>query len=103
MIDKSLFVECIKKHLTQNKKLIQLAELGFDIWDTQVNEFGWQMFDVFIKSNFNEDGQDWINWWLYERIGFIDGKEHPYYDENNNAHYLHTAEDLWNFINKLTK
>lgn len=97
MINKSLFVECIEKHLTQNKKLIQLAELGFDIWDTQVIEFGWQMFDVFIKSNFNEDGQDWINWWLYERDFYSDIKV---WNEDGSEIPIETVDDLWNLVEK---
>lgn len=97
MIDKSLFVEYIKKYQTQNKKLDQLAELGFDIWDTQVIEFGWQMFDIFIKSNFNEDGQDWINWWLYERDFCSDRRA---WNEDGSEIPIETVDDLWNLVKK---
>lgn len=100
-MDKSTFINLIEQYQEQSDRIDRLSEIIS--YDSPVVEFGWKMFDKLMAVSFNENQLDWINWWLYERIGFIDGKEHPYYDENNNAHYLHTAEDLWNFINKLTK
>jgi hypothetical protein len=99
-MDKSTFISLIEQHQEQSDRIDRLSEIIS--YDSPVVEFGWKMFDKLMAVSFNENQLDWINWWLYERIGFIDGKEHPYYDEDNNAHYLHTAEDLWNFINKLT-
>lgn len=98
MITKSLFVKCIEKHKSQNKILDQLEELGFEIWDTSVIEFGWQMFDAFLDSNFNEDGKDWINWWLYER-NFL-GNEPQAWDENGKEIPTETIDDLWNLVEK---
>lgn len=100
-MDKNTFIYLIKQHQEQSDRIDRLSEIIS--YDSPVIEFGWKMFDKLMSISFNENQLDWINWWLYERIGFIDGKEHPYYDEENNAHYLHTIEDLWNFINKLTK
>lgn len=100
-MDKSTFINLIEQYQEQSDRIDRLSEIIS--YDSPVVEFGWKMFDKLMAVSFNENQLDWINWWLYERIGFIDGKEHPYYDEDNNAHYLHTAEDLWNFINKLTK
>jgi hypothetical protein len=97
MITKSLFIECIEKHKSQNKRLDQLEELGFEIWDTPVIEFGWQMFDAFLDSNFNEYGKDWINWWLYERTEFSDMKA---YNEDGSEIPMDTIEDLWNLVEK---
>lgn len=97
MITKSLFVKCIEKHKSQNKILDQLEELGFEIWDTSVIEFGWQMFDAFLESNFNEDGKDWINWWLYERRVPSDMKA---YNEDGSEIPMDTIEDLWNLVEK---
>lgn len=99
-MDKSTFINLIEQYQEQSDRIDRLSEIIS--YDSPVVEFGWKMFDKLMAVSFNENQLDWINWWLYERIGFIDGKEHPYYDEDNNAHYLHTAEDLWNFINKLT-
>ena len=100
-MDKKTFINLIKQHQEQSDRLDRLSEIIN--YDSPLVEFGWLMFDNVMREAFNETQVDWIFWWLYERIGIIDGKEHPYYDENDNAHYLHTAEDLWNFINKLTK
>lgn len=97
MITKSLFVKCIEKYKSQNKTLDQLEELGFEIWDTSVIEFGWYMFDAFLDSNFNEDGKDWINWWLYERAEFSDMKA---YNEDGSEIPMDTIEDLWNLVEK---
>ena len=99
-MDKSTFINLIEQHQEQEERIDKFSEIIR--FDSPVIEFGWKMFDAVITEAFNEQQQDWIFWWLYERIGIIDGKEHPYYDEEGNAHYLHTAEDLWNFINKIT-
>lgn len=88
-MDKEQFIKLIKQHQKQNELLDELERCGFDIYETQVIEFGFIMFDNVIKSNFNEAGADWINWWLYERD-----------DKWNSKPPTESIEDLWNIVEK---
>lgn len=98
-MNKNTFINLIEQHQEQSDRLDRLSEIIS--YDSPLVEFGWIMFDYVIKEAFNEEQQDWIFWWLYERIDIITRKELPYYDKDNNACYMHTAEDLWNYINNL--
>jgi hypothetical protein len=95
-MNKEQFVEIIKQHQEQEKRIDRLSEL-ID-YGSPLVEFGWLMFDNVMREAFNEDQRDWISWWLYDRISFTTGEELPYYEEGNEEHYVHTPEELWDLI-----
>lgn len=90
------FLNVIKLHQEQEERLDRLSEL-IDYGNPLV-EFGWLMFDNVMHEAFNETQVDWIFWWLYDRIDLITKEEHPYWDENDEEHYVHTPEELWDLI-----
>ena len=56
--------------------------LGIDL--TNYEELYHNTITIFLDSIFNKEGKDWIDWYLYERVGFTnkvnlatdkDGKE----------------------------
>ena len=56
--------------------------LGIDL--TNYEELYHNIITIFLDSIFNKEGKDWIDWYLYERVGFTnkvnlatdkDGKE----------------------------
>lgn len=93
---KEQFIEIIKQHQEQEKRIDRLSEL-ID-YDSPLVEFGWVMFDNVMREAFNEDQRDWISWWLYDRISFTTGEEYPYWGNDNVEHYVHTPEELWDLI-----
>ena len=95
-MNKEQFIEIIKQHQEQEKRLDRLSEL-ID-YGSPLVEFGWLMFDNVMREAFNETQVDWIFWWLYERISLTTGEELPYWDENDVEHYVHTPEELWDLI-----
>ncbi len=95
---KELFVEIIELYQKQNELVDRYSDLIS--YDSPIIEFGWKMFDVVLQEAFSENQLDWIHWWLYDRISFITGKELPYYDEDK-EYYMHTIDDLWEYISKL--
>lgn len=95
-MNKEQFIEIIKQHQEQEKRLDRLSEL-ID-YGSPLVEFGWLMFDNVMREAFNETQVDWISWWLYERISLTTGEELPYWDENDVEHYVHTPEELWDLI-----
>lgn len=96
---KQQFLEIINLHQKQEERIDRLAEI-ID-YDSPLVEFGWLMFDNVMREAFNEDQRDWISWWLYDRISFTTGEEYPYWDENGKERYMHTVEELWDYIQKL--
>ena len=100
MITKENFIYIINKHQKQNELLDELERCGFDIYETQVIEFGFIMFDKVLKSNFNDEGIDWINWWLYERDNKWCSEIGKVWDENGKEIPTETIEDLWNIVEK---
>ena len=95
-MNKEQFIQIIKQHQEQEKRLDRLSEL-ID-YGSPLVDFGWLMFDNVMREAFNEDQRDWISWWLYDRIDLVTKKEHPYWDENDVVHYVHTPEELWDLI-----
>lgn len=95
---KERFVEIIELYQEQNELVDKYSDLI--AYDSPIIEFGWEMFDAVLREAFNNDQRDWINWWLYDRISFITGKELPYYDGDKEC-YMHTVDDLWEYISKL--
>jgi hypothetical protein len=87
------------KMLQDYEDLIDKCSIIVDV-NSPIFEFGWKMFDIFLNESFNSDQVDWINWWLYERIDIITNEESPYYDGDKEC-YMHTIDDLWEYISKL--
>ena len=98
-MDKDTFKKLLVLHREQSEMVDSLSDLIK--FDHPLIDNGFKFFDALMKEAFNRDQRDWIDWWLYERIDIITGEELPYYDEDDNAHYMHTIEDLWDYINKL--
>ena len=95
-MNKEQFIQIIKQHQEQEERLDRLSEL-ID-YGSPLVEFGWLMCDNVMREAFNENQVDWIFWWLYDRIDLITKEEHPYWDENDVEHYVHTPEELWDLI-----
>ena len=100
MITKENFIYIINQHQNQKELLDELERCGFDIYETKVIEFGFIMFDKVLKSNFNDEGIDWINWWLYERDNKWCSEIGKAWDENGKEIPTETIEDLWNIVEK---
>lgn len=95
-MNKEQFIQIIKQHQEQEKRLDRLSEI-ID-YGSPLVEFGWLMFDELMRESFNETQVDWIFWQLYDRISLTTGEEFPYWDENDVEHYVHTPEELWDLI-----
>lgn len=93
---KERFVEVIELYQQQNELVDKYSDLIS--YDSPIIEFGWKMFDAVLREAFSRSQLDWIHWWLYDRISL--GEESPYYDGDKEC-YMHTIDDLWEYISKL--
>lgn len=50
-----------------NKAIDDFAKLGLDFTETPFFNTGGCLFDMIIETNYTEEGQDWINWWYFEK------------------------------------
>lgn len=91
MIGKEKFTELIQEYYKQDKRVDKLSELLPNCYDSPIIEYGWKMFDELKNAYFNEDGVDWIDYFLYEnpeKCYYQDGVKIP----------LKTIDDLWEVI-----
>lgn len=45
-----------------------LKSAGIDILESWLNDLPGLLFDQWCKSNFTDEGVDWIYWWLFEDV-----------------------------------
>lgn len=96
---KRQFIKFMSLAEKQDKRIDELSD--FISYDSPLLEFGWIMFDAWVESNFVPDGQDWISWWLWERIS-INGETNKAYDSEDNEIPTETLDDLWEIVKKYT-
>lgn len=99
MVKLSEFVEVINSHLSQQHKIDEFSNIGCDIWEWDVIEYGNIIFDKLLNTWFTEEGVDWIYWWLYERNG---NPEMKAWDENKNEIKLDTVYQLFDLVKNYT-
>ena len=80
-------------------KYSKLCDLGIDTMN--YDEDYQKVISLLMECAFNEEGKEWIDWYLYERVGF-DGRILQAWDENNNE-ICHNIESLWDTVFPYTK
>lgn len=96
MIGKQEFVDLINSHSEQNSRIDDLSKVFEYAYGNPIIDWGFQMFDMLISALFNEDGVNWINYYLYEnpeKCYYIDKEKVP----------LETLDDLWKVIKDYRK
>lgn len=68
-----------------------LHKLDIDLLDFEDSYF--KIIDILMKSVFDEEGHGWVDWYLYERIGFND-KVNLATDENGKE-ICYDIPSLW--------
>lgn len=96
MISKEDFIKVITDYKNWQDRVGQVADvLGLNILESDWMDYPNFLFQDFIESHFDEEGVDWINWWLFEKPI---NDETQAWDENNNEIQTKTIEDLWNLV-----
>ena len=96
MMTKELFTKMILEIQNFGNIVDRMCDvLGTNFFESPLAEVGWNLISMLINSNFDEEGQDWINWWLYEKDG---NPEMKAWDENDNEIPTETIDDLWNLV-----
>jgi len=89
-------VESLKKVSDRSHNV---HESGVDLLD--YDEDFHKIITILMKSIFEEEGYDWISWYLYERDGFH-GKTLSATDADGNE-ICHNIESLWDTVKSYRK
>lgn len=98
MLTKKDFIDFINIASNYDAELTRWSDFGIDLFELPIAELGWYLFTIFVETHFNEDGQDWINWYMYDRVSVVSKEVLPCYDENGQIFYVNTPEDLWELV-----
>ena len=91
MIGKEKFKELIQDYYEQEKRIDTLCTIFPDSFGDPILDWGMRMFDKLLSAYFDEEGPDWLSYYLYEnpeKRYSIDNVEYP----------LNTLDDLWLLI-----
>jgi hypothetical protein len=94
----------------QFKKLIEIIEknrerssslynLGIDLIDFEDDYY--KIINILMNSVFQKEGHDWIDWYLYERVGFKDKKNLA--TDGNGNEICYDIPSLWETVKEYLK
>ncbi len=76
-----------------------IYDLGLDLINFE--DLHYKIINILMKSVFDEEGRDWIDWYLYERIGFS-GKTNLATD-GNGKEICYDIPSLWETVKEHLK
>lgn len=95
-MDKEVFLNVVKAYKEFNNSSNKVYDiLHISIMDTILYKSFYAILKQFLISNFNKDGVEWVEWYLFEHL---QDPSLTAYDENDKEIKLDTDEDFWNFI-----
>lgn len=90
MIGKEKFIELIEDYQTYDLLINDASGIFPNIFESKLVHFAWKWYEELIKSYFNEEGQDWIDSYLFDHC--------RKYWINDVEYSLETPEDLWELV-----
>lgn len=102
-MEKCNFVAMINTIEKYDAEIERWNDFGIELYELPICEIPWEIINMHLKEMFNEDGVDWINWYIYERKSIITGEVLPCFDEEGKEFYVNTPEDLWKLVEQHQK
>lgn len=102
-MEKCNFVVMINAIERYDAEVERWADFGIELYELPICELTWELINMYLEEMFNEDGVDWINWYIYERKSIITGEVLPCFDEEGKEFYVNTPEDLWKLVEQHQK
>ena len=104
MITKEQFTKVIEDTLKLNKEYDRWDNFGINLWELPIGDIVANIAESIWDITFDEEGVDWINWWIYERPALFEGDEvNKAYNEDGSEIPTETVDDLWNIVEKFRK
>ena len=102
-MEKCNFVAMVNAIEKYDAEVERWADFGIELYELPICEIPWKIINMYLEEMFNEDGVDWINWYIYERKSIITGEVLPCFDEEGKEFYVNTPEDLWKLVEQHQK
>ena len=102
-MEKCNFVAMINAIEKYDAEVERWADFGIELYELPICELTWELINMYLEEVFNEDGVDWINWYIYERKSIFTGEVLPCWDEEGKEFYVNTPEDLWKLVEQHQK
>ena len=102
-MEKCNFVAMINAIEKYDAEVERWADFGIELYELPICELTWELINMYLEEMFNEDGVDWINWYIYERKSIFTGEVLPCWDEEGKEFYVNTPEDLWKLVEQHQK
>ena len=102
-MEKCNFVAMVNAIEKYDAEVERWADFGIELYELPICELTWEIINMYLEEMFNEDGVDWINWYIYERKSIITGEVLPCWDEEGKEFYVNTPEDLWKLVEQHQK
>ena len=102
-MEKCNFVAMINAIERYDAEVERWADFGIELYELPICELTWELINMYLEEVFNEDGVDWINWYIYERKSIFTGEVLPCWDEEGKEFYVNTPEDLWKLVEQHQK
>lgn len=102
-MEKYNFVAMINAIEKYDAEVERWNDFGIELYELPICEIPWKIINMYLEEMFNEDGVDWINWYIYERKSIIAGEVLPCWDEEGKEFYVNTPEDLWKLVEQHQK
>ena len=99
-MDKELFITILDKFIAFEAFVDTLQSVRIDILETPGFDTTAFMFDRLIEAYFTEEGQDWVNWYMFEKRAAPD--EIKATDEDGND-ICKDVDDLWEIVKDYLK
>lgn len=95
---KEEFVHMINLAEKFSEEVDRWCDFGINVLESPIGNIPWEIFNAWAGEHFDDNGQDWIDWYLFERISIKTGEILACFDENGKGFYIKTPEDLWEII-----
>lgn len=102
-MEKCNFVAMINAIEKYDAEVERWNDFGIELYELPICELTWELINMYLEEVFNEDGVDWINWYIYERKSIFTGEVLPCFDEEGKEFYVNTPEDLWKLVEQHQK
>ena len=102
-MEKCNFVAMVNAIERYDAEVERWADFGIELYELPICELTWEIINMYLEEMFNEDGVDWINWYIYERKSIITGEVLPCFDEEGKEFQVNTPEDLWKLVEQHQK
>lgn len=102
-MEKCNFVAMVNAIEKYDAEVERWNDFGIELYELPICELTWELINMYLEEVFNEDGVDWINWYIYERKSIFTGEVLPCFDEEGKEFYVNTPEDLWKLVEQHQK